>query len=117
MRPSWATGKSYPQTARDILSRYLQRPSKSALKGRLEQVLGYEIAWLMEKDGRLDRQLRNNDVLGIALCRLWYVMAPYRIPGAQNLTAQARLWKRWFNTQKGNGTVSRFVKTVGELGI
>lgn len=107
----------HPQTARDILFRYLQRPSKFSLKVNLERVLGYEISWLMEEGDRLDQQLRNNDVLGIALCRLWYVMAPYRIPGAQNLTAQARLWKRWFNTHKGNGTVRRFVRTVGELGV
>ena len=107
----------HPQTARDILFRYLQRPSKMSLKVNLEKVLGYEIFWLLDESNRLDQQLRNNDVLGIALCRLWYVMAPYRIPGAQNLTAQARLWKRWFNTQKGNGTVRRFVKTVGELGV
>ena len=107
----------HPQTARDILFRYLQRPSKITLKVQLERVLGYELSWLREEGDRLDRQLRNNDVLGIALCRLWYVMAPYRIPGAQNLTAQARLWKRWFNTGKGGGTVKMFVRTVGALGV
>lgn len=99
----------HPETARDILHRYLQRPSKIELKRNLELVLGYEIEWLEGDPGRLERQLRDNDILGIALCRLWYGMAPYHIPRADNLPGQAWLWKRWFNTEKGAGSVRNFI--------
>ncbi|MFB0516808.1 MAG: hypothetical protein ACETWG_09440 [Candidatus Neomarinimicrobiota bacterium] len=107
----------HPRTAEDILFRYLQRPSKRELKENLEKVLGYELAWLLEAPGRFDEELRNNDVLGIALCRLWYMMAPYPIPEAHNLPAQAWLWKKWFNTRKGTGTARRFVRTAKWLKV
>ncbi len=100
----------HPKTARDILFRYLQRPSKAELKQAVEAVLGYDIDWLREEPGRLESQLRNNDILGIALCRVWYGMAPYHIPRKGNMWGQALIWKRWFNTYKGNGSVRMFVR-------
>ena len=107
----------HPRTARDILFRYLQRQSKRPLKESLERVLGYELAWLQVHPDRLDQQLRDNDTLGIALCRLWYVMAPYPIPAADNLPAQAWLWKKWFNTTKGTGTTSKFIRIAAQLRV
>ncbi len=102
----------HPETAKDILFRYLQRPSKADLKQSLEAVLGYTINSLHENTDRLESQLRDNDILGIALCRIWYGMAPYHIPRAGNLWAQALIWKRWFNTHKGNGSTRMFVRKV-----
>ena len=102
----------HPKTAKDILFRYLQRPSKADLKQGLESVLGYKIETLLEKPEHLESQLRDNDILGIALCRIWYGMAPYHIPRAGNLWAQALIWKRWFNTHKGNGSTRMFVRKV-----
>ncbi len=107
----------HPETANDILFRYLQRPSKADLKEKLEDVLGYSLEWLRADPERLNRQLRENDILGIALCRLWYGMAPYHIPRASNLWAQALLWKRWFNTDKGGGTVQMFVEKARPVRI
>lgn len=107
----------HPQTALDILERYLQRPSKIELKRNLESMLGYEIEWLEGNSGRLERQLRDNDILGIALCRIWYGMAPYYIPRASNVAGQAWLWKRWFNTTKGAGSVRNFILKAKRLKV
>ncbi len=107
----------HPETARDILHRYLQRPSKFELKHNLEAMLGYEIEWLDGEAGRLEQQLRDNDILGVAMCRIWYGMAPYYIPRAEYLTAQAHLWKRWFNTNKGAGSVRGFIRKTKRLKV
>jgi hypothetical protein len=107
----------HPQTATDILFRYLKRPSKKDYRDRIERLLNYPLDILESDPDMLERELRDNDILGVALCRLWYVMSPYRIPSAQNLKAQARLWKRWFNTHKGTGTEQYFVSTVKQLGV
>jgi len=107
----------HPRTAEDILFRYLKRSRKREWKADLERVLGYELSWLLDEPGRFAEELRNNDVLGIALCRLWYMMAPYPIPDAHNLAAQAWLWKKWFNTRKGTGTARRFIRTARRLEV
>jgi len=107
----------HPQTASDIMFRYLKRPSKKDYRDRIERLLNYPLEILESDPDLLESELRDNDILGVALCRLWYVMSPYRIPSAQNLKAQARLWKRWFNTHKGTGTEQYFVSTVKQLGV
>ncbi len=107
----------HPRTAKDIMFRYLQRSRKRQWKENLEMVLGYPLSWLLEEPGRFERELRDNDVLGIALCRLWYMMAPYPIPEAGNLPAQAWLWKKWFNTHKGTGSTRRFIRTARRLTV
>ncbi|MBA7477775.1 hypothetical protein ES707_13189 [subsurface metagenome] len=107
----------HPRTAQDILFRYLQRPGRLEWKHKLEMVLGYRLSWLLEGPGRFDEELRNNDILGIALCRLWYMMAPYPIPDANDLWAQAWLWKKWFNTNKGTGTKGKFVRIARRLKV
>ncbi len=107
----------HPRTAKDILFRYLQRSRKQDWRRQLERVLGYKLTWLLEEPGRFEEELRNNDVLGIALCRLWYMMAPYPIPQAHNLPAQAWLWKKWFNTGRGTGTTSRFIRMARQINV
>lgn len=107
----------HPETAADILFRYLDRPSKAELRRRMELLLGYSIAELEHDPGFLQHELRNNDILGVALCRLWYVMSPYQIPSADNVEAQGQLWKTWFNTGQGSGTVDYFVSIVNQRGV
>ncbi len=102
----------HPETAEDILFRYLQRSSKLDIREKLEKMLGYDLVCLEDDPTFFADELRNNDVLGIALCRIRYVMAPYRIPGAKNIAGQAWMWKHWFNTKKGKGSTRRFVKMV-----
>ncbi len=107
----------HPQTAEDILFRYLQRSKREDWKHNLEMVLGYELSWLLEEPGRFEEELRNNDILGIALCRLWYMIAQYPIPDADDIGAQAWLWKKWYNTSHGTGTTSKFVRTAVRLDL
>jgi hypothetical protein len=107
----------HPRTAEDLLYRYLQRSKRQEWKENLETVLGYPLSWLLEEPERFEDELRDNDVLGIALCRLWYMIAPYPIPDSRNLPAQAWLWKKWFNTHKGTGTARRFIRTAKLLRV
>lgn len=101
----------HPETAEDILFRYLQRSSKSERKAHVEKTLGYRISWLQDDPRRLEAELRNNDVLGIILCRIRYEMAPPRLPSPDDLWAQAAYWKRYFNTHLGRGTIRNFMNT------
>jgi len=105
------------QTAEDILFRYLQRSNREEWKYNLETVLGYELAWLLDEPGRFAAELRDNDILGIALCRLWYMIAQYPIPDADDIGAQAWLWKKWYNTSQGTGTTGKFVRTAVRLDL
>ena len=107
----------HPRTAEDILFRYLQRSRKREMKENLERVLGYQLTWLLEEPGRLKAELRDNDILGVSLARIWYMMAPYPVPDAKNLPAQAWLWKKWFNTKKGTGTTRRFIRLAKRLRV
>ncbi|MCH8327200.1 MAG: hypothetical protein IID15_01580, partial [Candidatus Marinimicrobia bacterium] len=107
----------HPETASDILFRYLDRPSKHELRRRTELLLGYSIGRLENDPQLLQQELHDNDILGVALCRIWYVMSPYQIPSADDLVAQGELWKKWFNTDQGSGTVDYFVTTVTLRGV
>ena len=107
----------HPETAADILFRYLDRPSKAELRRRMELLLGYPIDELRDDPEWLQHELHYNDVLGAALARLWYLMSPYQIPSADDLEAQGELWKAWFNTHQGSGTVDYFVSIVNQRGV
>lgn len=107
----------HPQTAADVLFRYLDLPSKAGRKARLERMLGYSLDTLDEDRLLLEHELRTNDILGVSICRLWYLLSPYRIPKAEHVRSQGWLWKRWFNTSRGAGTINYFIETVNRLDI
>ncbi len=107
----------HPQTAADVLFRYLDLPSKAERKARLEWMLGYSLETLEKDSHLLEQELRTNDILGVSICRLWYLLSPYRIPKAEHVKAQGWLWKRWFNTSRGAGTINYFIETVNRLGV
>ena len=52
----------------------------------------------------LVEQLRWNHLYAAALCRMFYLRIPDALPEAGNVAAQARYWKRFYNTTLGKGT-------------
>ena len=53
-----------------------------------------------------------NIALQIAFCRLCYRRVPKPIPG--NMEDMAKYWKKYYNTEKGKGTVEHFLKANKE---
>lgn len=50
---------------------------------------------------------RLGDRLGVLLCRLHYLRCPGAIP--VTLRDQAAYWKKWYNTERGKGTVEEWI--------
>lgn len=115
-----------PDTANDILFRYLLRQSKSALRTGITRACGLPQMWAFDNEQNvirsdqnmppdlLNHYLETNIALGIVLCRLRYWTQPGSgpIPPADHLMDQAEYWKRWYNTPKGAGTSEKFFRIV-----
>ena len=43
------------------------------------------------------------------MCRIHYLRAPARLPDANDIRALGAYWKKFYNTEKGAGTVDQFV--------
>ena len=55
-------------------------------------------------------RLMSNMALQVAFCRLKYRRDKHPLPKAGNIEAQAKYWKRVYNSEKGRGTVEHFIK-------
>ena len=89
-----------PFTMFDTIDNYINyRPElKTKIYG-----LGYD-----EKDAEM--RLMSNMSLQVAFCRLKYRRDKYALPGMDDIEAQAKYWKRVYNSEKGRGTVEHFIK-------
>lgn len=58
-------------------------------------------------------QLRSNLAYGAAMCRVHYRRSPEAIPAPGDIEGQARVYKRWYNTPAGKGTVEQYVRSYG----
>ena len=54
--------------------------------------------------------MTTNILAQIVFCRLHYWRVPKKLP--ETLTQQAKYWKKWYNTEKGAGTIEHFIKVV-----
>jgi hypothetical protein len=54
-------------------------------------------------------ELENNDAYAAAMCRVHYRRQPAALPGFNDLEAQARYWKRYYNTALGAGTTTKYL--------
>ena len=54
--------------------------------------------------------LTTNLTAGIVSCRLHYWRCPEKLP--ETLDQQSSYWKKWYNTEKGKGTVEDFKEIV-----
>ena len=92
-----------PFTMRDTIENYVNyRPE---LKTEL-YALGYD-----DKDAEI--RLMSNLSLQVAFCRLKYRRDKYALPGMDDIEAQAKYWKRVYNSEQGRGTVEHFIKANG----
>ena len=86
-------------TAQDTLDNYVAYRQK--LKDKLVGMgLGND----------LEFSLLSNIALQVAFCRLKYRRDKNPIPSWDNLEAQAKYWKKVYNTELGAGTVEHFIK-------
>lgn len=72
--------------------------------------------WMKEKFGRVygfqDRTAEDmvwDLKLAILLCRLRYLVVSEAIPKSGDLPAQARYWKKYYNTSAGKGTPAEYI--------
>ena len=87
-------------TAQDTLDNYVEyRPHIM----KVLTTLGLD-----EED--LEFSLLSNIALQAAFCRLKYRRDSKPIPSWDNMEAQAKYWKRIYNTELGKGTVEHFIE-------
>lgn len=56
-----------------------------------------------------DNCLITNFAYSTAICRIIYLRAPESLPDADDIEGLAKYWKKYYNTNKGNGTVEEFI--------
>ena len=61
-----------------------------------------------EKDSAM--RVMGNIPLQVAFCRLKYRRDKHALPGIENIEAQAKYWKRVYNSELGRGTIEHFIK-------
>ncbi len=116
-----------PNTAKDILGRYLLKSNKSDLRKTVEYLLGMPSQ--VDKEGKrhggieafsdshlLDIHLRGNEVLGVILCRLKYWPIRHPIPPARYVDMQAQYWLQWYNAG-GAGSIEHFINRAKKVEI
>jgi hypothetical protein len=54
--------------------------------------------------------MHGNHFYAAAMCRVFYLRVPERLPQADDSAAMARYWKRYYNTHLGKGTVEGFLQ-------
>jgi hypothetical protein len=60
-------------------------------------------------------QLAGNHLFAAAAARLQYFRQPDPLPAAADIDGLARYWKRFWNTEKGKGSVAEFVTSWRRL--
>ena len=89
-------------TAKDTMVNYVNyRPE---IKKSLESI---GLVWNSDKD--FEYLLLSNIAVQAAFCRLKYRRDSKPIPSWDDLEAQAKYWKRVYNTELGEGTVKHFI--------
>jgi Fe2+ transport system protein FeoA len=89
-----------PNTAIDIWDNYVMYRPKYREK---LYAMGFD-------EGTLEFCLLSNIGLQAAFCRLHYRRVPTALPKSDNLEAQAKYWKKYYNTDLGKGTIKHFME-------
>ena len=89
-----------PATLIDIMDNYVKYRPK--LEKRLKS-LGFS-------QSDMETRVMSNIALQAVFCRLKYKRDKYALPKSSDLEAQARYWKRVYNTHLGKGTITHFME-------
>lgn len=92
-----------PATYRDIWHNYLEYHPR--LAGR--------VAGFIHSPGSPDErygELVANDELAVAMARVLYRRYPEPIPDPDDIPGLAALWKKRYNTERGKGTVEKYIE-------
>lgn len=93
-----------PETLYDLYENFLKyRPEW------LERLNGYQITSLS-----LSENLVMNLAFSVAAARLQYYRVPEAIPKSKE--GQAEYWKTYWNTEKGKGTVKKYLADLARFG-
>lgn len=91
-----------PTTEDDIFANYL------AFKPELKALInGLMIADYNMVSYRWD--LKANLVYQTAICRIHYLRVPESLPSYKDIEAMAKYWKKYYNTEKGKGTIKEAI--------
>lgn len=88
-----------PATHDDIWKNFL------AFKEALRDAVAREAACGIGGDAR---ELVGNLNYAVAMCRVHYLRAPGAVP--IDRLGQARYWKKWYNTERGAGSVEEYMR-------
>lgn len=101
--PALGLWQCEPATHDDVWDNYLafQALLASKIRGLASQHL-----WQQDRHGELVRNL----AYACGICRVHYRRVREPLPAAGDTYAQAVYWKRYYNTERGAGTVSDYVQ-------
>ena len=89
-----------PATMRDTIENYV------AYRQEIQTML-----WAFGYDEKDDiERLMGSIILQVAFCRLKYRRSPDALPSCEDIEAQAKYWKKIYNSELGKGTVSHFIE-------
>lgn len=89
-----------PNTAKDIIQNFI-------VKNRLRL---QNFNRLYNSNLTLEQNLCTNLMFAIFMCRCFYLRIKEPIPSTIEL--RAKYWKKYYNTEKGKGTVEKYIKAV-----
>ena len=93
-----------PATLIDIIDNYVKfRPE-----------LGIRISTLGFDKRDMEVRVMSNIALQAVFCRLKYRRDKHPLPKANDTKAQAKYWKRVYNTELGKGTIEHFMEANNE---
>jgi len=106
-----------PETARDIVQRYLlNRDEIDTRFQRAFQLINTgEIDWQDVAIADVRLKLLSDLRFATAMCRLRYWMVPEPLPAADDIEGLGRYWKQHYNTPQGAGTPEKFVAAYRNL--
>lgn len=94
-----------PETEADVHDRFL----------KFRAGLDEKVAALLSAAPSRAEQLVCNLSYATAIARIIYYRCPEPLPDSEDAVALGRYWKRYFNTDRGKGTVSAFVLNYKEF--
>ncbi len=100
-----------PYTAVSVCKDYLQY--RESLMKKVAEICYLDWKYFISPNNDdWKKILTTNITAQIVFCRLHYWRVPKKLP--KTIDEQARYWKKWYNTEKGAGTVEHFKEIVND---